>query len=105
MVLVAFVGMLNGMGTDRVRGLRWSRATIPGLVSECQAHMGLGMVQRGVGCQWRAWCIDGGAAGHGAPGGGTLIWAECTAAVYRYAAISLLAAVPLFVFVAGSGDS
>ncbi len=59
LLLLAFVGMLNGTGTDRSAAFALEQAIIPGARSGSWAHLGVVLVQRPAGWRrgpGRAWC-------------------------------------------------
>jgi len=93
MVLIAFLGMLNGMGTDRSPAFALEQATIPGLVSDERRTWALA---------WYSVVLDAsGAAGAlaaGIPIAAQRWWSMDLARSYRYlfigyAAISVLTAL------------
>ena len=93
MVLVAFLGMLNGMGTDRSPAFALEQATIPGLVSDAKRTWALA---------WYSVVLDAsgalGALAAGIPIAAQKWWSVDLARSYRflfmaYAAISVLTAL------------
>jgi MFS family permease len=93
MVLIAFLGMLNGMGTDRSPAFALEQATIPGLVSDEKRTWALA---------WYSVVLDAsgavGALAAGIPIAAQKWWSMDLARSYRllfiaYAAISVLTAL------------
>lgn len=93
MVLIAFLGMLNGMGTDRSPAFALEQATIPGLVSDERRTWALA---------WYSVVLDAsgalGALAAGIPIAAQRWWSMDLARSYRYlfigyAAISVLTAL------------
>jgi len=93
MVLIAFLGMLNGMGTDRSPAFALEQATIPGLVSDERRTWALA---------WYSVVLDAsgavGALAAGIPIAAQKWWSMDLARSYRYlfigyAAISVLTAL------------
>lgn len=96
MVLIAFLGMLNGMGTDRSPAFALEQATIPGLVSDEKRTWALA---------WYSVVLDAsgalGALAAGIPIAAQKWWSMDLARSYRllfiaYAAISVLTAFLYF---------
>jgi MFS family permease len=93
MVLIAFLGMLNGMGSDRSPAFALEQATIPGLVSDAKRTWALA---------WYSVVLDAsgalGALAAGIPIAAQKWWSMDLARSYRYlfigyAAISVLTAL------------